>query len=319
MNTIYTRTITDEAKKRGINVEVIDRDTPIFILRRGSTSVRCYNALTDRVGAVSFYLADDKHLANRFIGRYGFPVPRQIKYSGFDKAHEFLQKCKSIVVKPCRQWGGRGVAVAVRTVSDLRQAILRARKFGEDIILEECVEGEDNRLIFVGGEFVAAIRRVPASVTGNGKLSIRKLIKIQNAKNKRNDAGNIIPLDNETRRALASFGLNYNFVPQDGQAVQVRRTSNFHTGGTVDDITETVDPELVRQGRKIAKLFAIPVIGIDFLVNSSQNRHWIIEVSADLAISPPEGHRVIDPFFDCLFPKVKAVRARPRKSKKRTG
>ena len=316
MNKIYTRTITDEAKKRGISVEVIDRNTPVFILKHGGVSVKCYNALTDRVGAVSFLLADDKHLANRFMGRYGFPVPKQMKYSGFDKAQEFLQKCKSIVIKPCRQWGGRGVAVAIKTVSDLRQAILRARKFGEDIVLEEYVEGEDNRLIFVNGLFVVAIRRVPASVTGNGKIDIRKLIQMQNARNRKNDAGNIIPLDNETRRALASFGLNYNTVPQNGRTVQVRRTSNFHTGGTVDDITETVDADLVRQGRKIARLFALPVIGIDFLVNSSSGRHWIIEVSADLAISPPEGHRVIGPFIDSLFPEIKARRVKSRKSKK---
>ncbi|MFA7159800.1 MAG: hypothetical protein WC299_10905 [Kiritimatiellia bacterium] len=319
MNTIYTRTITDEAKKRGISVEVIDRETPIFILKRGGISIRCFNALTDRVGAVSFLLADAKHLANRFMARYGFPVPRQAKYTGFEKAQEFLQKCKSIVVKPARQWGGRGVAVAVKTVSDLRQAVLRARKFGEDIVLEECVEGDDNRLIFVGGEYVAAIRRVPAAVTGNGKTSIRKLIKMQNARNRRTEASNIIPLDNETRRTIAAAGMNYNTVPQAGQTVRVRRTSNFHTGGTVEDITGSVDPELLRQGRKIAKLFAIPIMAIDFLVNKALGRHWIIEASADLAISPPEGHRVIGPFFDCLFPKIKSASVIHRKSKRRPG
>jgi len=317
MNTIYTRTITDEAKKRGISVEVIDRETPIFVLKRGDLTVRCYNALTDRVGAVSFQMADDKHLANRFLGRYGFPVPKQVKYSGFEKAQEFLQKCKSIVVKPCRQWGGRGVVVEVRTVSDLRQAILRARRFGEDLVLEECVEGDDNRLIFVNGAFVAAIRRMPAVVTGDGKMNVRRLIQQQNAKNRRIDTSNMIPLDNETRRTLTSFGLTYNSVPQSGQTVQVRRTSNYHTGGTVEDITETVNPDLVRQGLKIAKLFGIPVIGIDFLVNSRQDRHWVIETSPDLAISPPEGHRVVGPFFDYLFPKIKKTGpAKSRKAKK---
>lgn len=319
MNTIYTKTITDEAKKRGIGVEVIDRDTPVFLLKCGGVSVRCYNALTDSVGAVSFLLADDKHLANRFMGRYGFPVPRQIKYNGFEKAQEFLEKCKSVVVKPCRQWGGRGVAIAVQTVCDLRQAILRARKFGEDIVLEECLGGEDNRLIFVNGAFVAAIRRVPASVTGNGRTNIRRLIQIQNAKKRNNGDGNIIPLDHETRRALNSFGLSYNTVPLKDHVVQVRRTSNFHTGGTVEDITGTVNADLVREGQKIARLFKIPLIGIDFLVNLKQNRHWIIEASADLAISPPEGHRVIGPFFDCLFPETKARHFKARKPKKTAG
>ena len=315
MNTIYTRTITDEAKKRGISVDIIDRETPIFVLKRGGVSVRCYNALTDMVGAVSFQMADDKHLTNRFLGRYGFPVPKQIKYSGFEKAQEFLQKCKSVVVKPCRQWGGRGVVAAVRTVSELRQAVLRARRFGEDLVLEECVEGDDNRLIFVNGVFVAAIKRMPAVVTGDGRNNIRRLIQRQNAKNRRINDGNLIPLDNETRRALASFNLTYNSVPQNGQAVQVRRTSNYHTGGTVEDITESVNPDLVRQGLKIAKLFGIPVIGIDFLVNAKQGTHWVIETSPDLAISPPEGHRVVGPFLDFLFPEAKLKHKNVRRQK----
>jgi len=319
MNTIYTKTITDEAKKRGISIDVIDRETPIFILKRGNQALRCYNALTDRVGVVSFQLADDKHLANRFLGRYGFPVPKQVKYSGFEKAQEFLQKCKSIVVKPCREWGGRGVAVAVRTISELRQAVLRARRFGENLVLEEYVEGEDNRLIFVNGSFVAAIRRVPASVAGDGKNNIRHLIQQQNAKNHRADAGNIIPLDNETRRTLIASGLTYNSVPRQGQAVQVRRTSNYHTGGIVEDITEAVNPDLVRQGLKVARLFALPVMGIDFLVNTKLNKHWIIETSPDLAISPPEGHRVIGPFFDYLFPETRPGVKNVRRSKASRG
>lgn len=316
MNTIYTRTITNEAKKRGIGIDFINREMPIFVLKHGGTSVRCFNALTDKVGAVSFQLADDKHLANQFLGRYGFPVPKQIKYSGFDKAQEFLQKCKSIVVKPCREWGGRGVAVAVRTISELRQAVLRARRFGEDLVLEEYVEGEDRRLIFVNGAFVAAIRRVPAMVTGNGQNDIRRLIQQQNARNHKIDTSNIIPLDNETRRTLTSFGLTYNSVPRKGQMVQVRRTSNYHTGGTVEDITDSVDADLIRAGQKIAKLFGIPVIGIDFIVNAKQDRHWIIETSPDLAISPPEGHRVLGHFFDYLFPEKKLKRRNVARKKK---
>lgn len=277
-------------------------------------SVRCFNALTDKVGAVSFQLADDKHLANHFLRRYGFPVPKQIKYFGFEKAQEFLQQCKLIVVKPCREWGGRGVAVAVRTISELRQAILRARRFGEDLVLEEYVEGEDNRLIFISGSFVAAIRRMPAIVTGDGKKNIRRLIQQQNARNHRTDTGNIIPLDNETRRTLTSFGLTYNSVPRKGQVVQVRRTSNYHTGGTVEDITDSVNADLVREGQRIAKLFGLPVIGIDFLVNAKQGKHWVIETSPDLAVSPPEGYRVIGPFFDCLFPETKPKRKSVRRS-----
>ena len=137
MKTVYTTTITQEARRRGIGIEVIDAETPIFILSHGGRKIRCYNSLTDRVGAVTFHMAQDKRLAHVFLERYGFPVPRQMKYSRLDKAMAFLAKYKSVVVKPCREWGGRGVAVAVTTMADLKRAIERALKFSEDVVIEQ--------------------------------------------------------------------------------------------------------------------------------------------------------------------------------------
>lgn len=319
VKTVYTTTITQEARRRGIGIEVIDAETPIFILKHGARKIRCYNSLTDRVGAVTFHMAQDKRLANVFLARYGFPVPMQMKYARLDQAMAFLAKWKSVVVKPCREWGGRGVSVAVTTMADLKRAIERALKFNEDAVIEQYVEGVDHRLIFVDGRFVAAIRRDPACVVGNGVSSIRSLILQKNARAGHADAGNRIPLDAETRRNLASFGLDYGSVPRKGKIVQVRLTSNYHTGGSVVEITETVSAELVREAQKIVRLLDVPVIGVDFLVNSQTGRHWVIELSPDLAISPPEGAKVARHFIDYLFPETKAgvIPARPIRAKRR--
>ena len=319
MNTVYTTTITHEARRRGIGIEVIDAETPIFILKHGDRKIRCYNSLTDRVGAVTFYMAQDKHLAHVFLERYGFPVPRQIKYSLLDKAIAFLEKNKSLVVKPCREWGGRGVSVAVTTIVDLKRALERALKFSADVVIEAYVEGVDHRLIFVDGCFVAAIRREPAVVTGNGTSTIRSLILQKNVRACHADASNRIPLDAETRRNLTAFGLDYDSVPRKGKTVQVRLTSNYHTGGSVTEITESVSADLVREAQKIVRLFDIPVLGVDFLVNSQTGRHWVIELSPDLAISPPEGNKVARHLLDYLFPEAKpsAVSARPIRAKRR--
>ncbi len=312
MNTVYTTTITQEARRRGIDVEVIEAETPIFVLKHGGRKIRCYNSLTDRVGAVTFHMAQDKHLANVFLARYGFSVPRQMRYTRLDQAMAFLAKYKSVVVKPCREWGGRGVAVAVTTMADLKRAIERAQKFSEDVVVEQYVEGVDHRLIFVDGHFVAAIRREPACVVGNGSSSIRSLILQKNALACHADASNRIPLDAETRRNLAAFGLDYGSVPRKGKIVQVRRTSNYHTGGSVSEITQTVSADLVREAQKIVRLFDISIIGIDFLLNPQTGRYWVIELSPDLAISPPEGDKVARHFIDYLFPETKHGAVVPR-------
>jgi hypothetical protein len=51
----------------------------------------------------------------------------------------------------------------------------------------------------------------------------------------------------------------------------------------------------------------VPVIGIDFLVNEKTGRFWLIELSPDLAISPPEGDIVVCHFIDYLFPETKGL------------
>jgi hypothetical protein len=44
------------------------------------------------------------------------------------------------------------------------------------------------------------------------------------------------------------------------------------------------------------------VIGIDFLFDRSKRKYRVIELSPDLAISPPEGSTVARHFIDYLFP-----------------
>ena len=304
MNTIYTTTITNEARRRGIRIEVIDASAPIFILRHGGRSVRCYNALTDHVGAVTFYMAQNKRLANTFLKLHGFSVPDQEPFTDMVAAERFLKRNRAVVVKPCTQWGGRGVSVAVRSAAELAEAIRKARRFEEEIILERCVSGVDYRLIFIDFRFVAAIRRRPATVLGNGRDSIRALINARNRVERRRDPSHIIPRDAETGRNLTALGLSWETVPPEGKEVQVRLTSNYHTGGSIDVVTESVDPKLVAVAKCAVKALNVPVIGVDFLVNEENGDYWIIELSPDLAISPPEGEDVAKRFLDYLFPKA---------------
>ncbi len=305
MNSVYTTTITREARKRGIQIEVIDSLTPIFVLRHKGKSIRCYNALTDRVGAVTFQMTQNKALANVFLKARGFPVPAQQRFTDPVEAKRFLKRYRSIVVKPCSQWGGRGVSVAVKTVAELACAVRFAKQFEEEIILEEYVEGVDYRLIFVDYKFVAAIRRRSAHVEGNGRDSIRKLVQARNRRERRMDPSHVIPVDAETARNLKVLGLSWDQVPAAGQVVRVRLTSNYHTGGDVDVVTRTVNRKLVALARRAVKALKVPVIGIDFLVNEANDQPWLIELSPDLAISPPEGEEVARHFLNFLFPETK--------------
>jgi D-alanine-D-alanine ligase-like ATP-grasp enzyme len=305
MNSIYTTTLTTEARRRGCRIKVCDPQLPIFELTRGKVRIRCYNALTDRVGAATFFLAQNKGAANRFLRSRGFPAPDQIVFTGPETAERFVARHRTVVVKPASQWGGRGVSVDVRTPAELRKAIAFAHRYEDEILIEQKVAGIDYRLIFVDYRFVAAIRRDPARVTGNGRDTIRQLIRTQNRIETRTDPSHRIPVDRETLRALDAQGLGWETIVRAGRSVAVRRTSNYHTGGSVEMATTAVPPSLVRLARRVARLLKIPVLGIDFLYDPRRRRGWIIELSPDLAISPPEGEEVAQRFMDYLFPTGK--------------
>ncbi len=301
MNSIYTTTITDEAAKHGIRVQVLDKHLPVFVLSKGRKYVRCFNALTDKVGAASFVMAQNKRAANSFLRNCGIPVPAQESFVDIKQAARFLGKYRKIVVKPASQWGGHGVSVAVRTLAELRCAINSARKYEEDVILEQYVPGDDFRLIFIDFKFVAAIRRRPAVITGDGHSSVAALIKQFNRIEKKLDPSHKIPIDSETLRALRIKGVTFKTVPAKGVRVQVRLNANYHTGGTVDVVTDKVGNRLLALGKKVARHVGIPVMGIDFLFDRRTRSCRVIELSPDLAISPPEGYEVAKRFIRYLF------------------
>ncbi len=308
MNTlsVYTTTLTNEAQRRGIRVTLInpDPDLPVFDLSKDGKTVRCFNALTDLVGAATYHLVNSKRACHDWLARRNIAVPAQTPY---DDAHHaaalvFLREHAPVVVKPCMQWGGRGVSMGIRTPEDLHSAVRFARRYEQDVLLEETVPGDDLRVILVDGELVAAIRRTPAGVIGDGVRTLRQLVFRQNAQRRKTDPSNIIPWDMETRRNLAELGRSPDEVPALAENVRVRLTNNYHTGGTVEVVTDAVPVRALRIAKRIVRDLKLPLAGVDFLIDRQSGRTTVIEVSPDMAISPPEGETVANRFLDFLFP-----------------
>ena len=307
--TPYTTTLTQAARRRNIRIRFLnpDPDLPIFELSRDGRTVRCFNALTDRVGAATFHLVNNKRACHTWLARHAYPVPAQCPFDDTrkDTALAFLREHAPIVVKPCMQWGGRGVSMGIRTPNELHAAVLFARHYEPDVILEETVPGKDLRVILVGGELAAAICRPPAQVIGDGVRTIRQLITRRNARRRKEDPSNVIPCNAETRRNLAELGHSPDDVPAPGVAVRVRLTNNYHTGGTVEVVTDSVPPNALGIARRIANTLELPLVGVDFLIDRATRLTTVIEVSPDLAISPPEGETVAERFLDFLFPAAR--------------
>jgi len=215
-----------------------------------------------------------------------------------------MQEHGAIVVKPALGEQGRGISVDVRTEEQLRDAIARARKEGGHVVLEQFCAGQDLRIVVIGYKVVAAAIRKPAEVVGDGQSTIAQLIERQSARRAAATGGESrIPVDGETERCLAGQGLNYDAVPADGQPVQVRKTANLHTGGTIHDVTAMLHPALREAAEAAARALRIPVVGLDFLVPAPDAAEYvIIEANERPGLANHEPQPTAQRFVDLVFP-----------------
>ena len=73
------------------------------------------------------------------------------------------------------------MAVNIETRERVIQAFEVAEEISSEVIVERYIPGHDFRLLVVGGNLVAASRRDPPQVTGDGRHTIRQLVEQVNA------------------------------------------------------------------------------------------------------------------------------------------
>ena len=301
----YARIITAEARRRGIQVEVTDAEGGFFRLTHGARSIHCRESLSELTTGVAMSICDDKAVTRRVVQRAGVVVPEQIEASE-DRAAlaAFLRKHEAVVVKPARGEQGRGVAVGLRTPEEIETAIGVARRISDRVVVEQCVEGEDLRLVVIGFRLVAAAVRRPARVVGDGRSTVRTLIEAQSRRRAAATGGESrIPLDEETARCVADAGLGLDEVAAEGLEIAVRRAANLHTGGTIHDVTGEVHPRLVDAAIRAARAIDIPVTGIDFVVRSPRGPDYaFIEANERPGLANHEPQPTAERFIDLLFP-----------------
>jgi GNAT-family acetyltransferase (TIGR03103 family) len=303
----YARIIVDEARRRGISVEILDVEAGIFKLRHCGYEIACRESLTELTGGVAMTWCQDKVLTSRRLASVGLPVPRQMIAGDPEEETRFLRECGSVVVKPALGEQGKGISVDIRTQEDLEKAIKRATLEGGHVILEEMCTGQDLRIIVIGYKMVAAAIRRPAYVVGDGSSTIAELIERQSARRAAATGGESkIPMDSETERCLAGQGLSFDTVLESGKTVNVRKTANLHTGGTIHDVTAELSQSLRDTAEAAARALRIPVVGLDFLVPSPDSDQFvIIEANERPGLANHEPQPTAQRFIDLLFPFTK--------------
>ncbi|MCB1497888.1 MAG: hypothetical protein KDJ86_19045 [Bauldia sp.] len=299
----YATIIIDEARRRGIAIEVTDAEGGFFRLTYGGRTVHCRESLSEFTSGVAVSICDDKAVTRRVVSAAGVQVPGQIDTDDGD-LEAFLARHGSVVVKPARGEQGRGVAVGLETMDEVKAAIAEARQISDRVLVEECIKGHDFRQVVIDRRVVAAAIRRPAQVIGDGTSTVKDLIARQSRRHERATGGESrIPMDGETGRCVRAGGYAFDSVLREGETLAVRKTANLHTGGTIHDVTAEVHGRLVEAAIKSAAAIDIPVVGIDLVVPSPRSSSYaFIEANERPGLANHDPQPTAERFVDLLFP-----------------
>ena len=300
----YAEIIVDEARRRGISVEVLNAKRGFFALTHGGRRIVCRESLSELTSAIALLRCDDKTLTHELMAEANLEVPAQVMAGSPEENTEFLREHGAVVVKPLRGEQGNGVSVNLKTAEAVEQAVHAARKVCDHVILEAFTPGEDLRLIVIDFELVAAAVRRPARVTGTGQHTVRELIEKQSRRRAHATGGESrIPMDDETERCVREAGFEMDEVLPENQTLAVRNTANLHTGGTIHDVTDQLHPELKRAAETAARALSIPVVGLDFIVEAPDRPDYVvIEANERPGLANHEPQPTAERFVDLLFP-----------------
>jgi cyanophycin synthetase len=312
-----TRSIVDAARKRRIPVRRLNTDSFVQF-GYGSRQRRIMAAETDRTSAIAQEVAQDKNLANQILREVGIPVPAGEPVSSSDEAWEVAQELGlPVVVKPQDGNQGRGVACNLTSEIQVRAAYESAFKESKRVIVERFYPGNDYRLLVVGDKLVAAARREPAHVIGDGVHTVSQLVDIANRDPRRGDHhANVLSkmyLDAVSLGVLRDQGLFPNSVPSPGTKVFIRRNANLSTGGTAVDVTDLVHPETAARAVEAAQAIGLEIAGLDVICEDisrplEDQNGVIVEINAApglrMHLAPSDGkpRPVGEAIIDMMFP-----------------
>jgi len=259
-----------EAAKR-LRIEVFLSENPLGLrlkyqdLERSILNGESY----DSTSKASEAIMDDKQTTKDLLGELTMPTPKGIQWGQNEDEtiiSEYLNKHQEIhywVCKPRIGTEGIGVGIHLRNQEEILKHIQKHHELCEYWIIEEQITGEDLRIQVVGGRIVAACRREPAHVIGNGTSTLSDLISKRQKELKTINPDNHLIIDDESKELIHEQGLELESVPHPNHQVQLKRVANMGQGGHAVDLSDNLHHRYEEWIEKIAEKLNIEIFALD--------------------------------------------------------
>ena len=312
--------------------EAVARDIPwirlgtnsLVQLGYGVNQMRFQATITCKTSSIAVDIACNKEQTKKMLSDASIPVAS----GGICVDEEDLEAVVNkigypIVLKPLDGNHGKGASINVKNWEDAVAGLAYAKKYSHRVIVEKFITGFDFRVLIIDNKLVAAAKRVPAHVVGNGKDTIQQLIDTTNLDPRRGygheNVLTEIDVDRDTLDLLEKLNYTLETVPKSGEIVFLKSTANLSTGGTSVDVTDMMHPENIFLCERISRVIGLDICGVDIMAENltqplKENGGCILEVNAApgfrMHLAPSEGlpRNVASPVIDMLYPPGKPSR-----------
>ncbi len=312
--------------------EAVARDIPwirlgtnsLVQLGYGINQMRFQATITCKTSNIAVDIACDKEETKRMLELASIPVASGGICVDEEDLEDVIKKIGyPIVIKPLDGNHGKGASINVIKWEDAVTGLAYAKKYSRRVIVEKFITGFDFRVLIIDHKLVAAAKREPAHVKGDGVQNIQQLIDETNQDPRRGygheNVLTQIDVDRDTTDLLEKLGYTLETVPNRGEIVYLKSTANLSTGGTSVDVTDMMHPENIFLCERISRVIGLDVCGVDIMAENltqplKENGGCILEVNAApgfrMHLAPSEGlpRNVASPVIDMLYPRGKASR-----------
>lgn len=315
-----TGSILKEAALRGIPVLKLE-DNSSWQLGYGCNQKRISATITSSTSYTAVMTACNKEDCRDLLKTMSVPIADGAAIESLDELNQSIKSLGfPLVIKPADGNQGRGVTTNITTQEHAEKAFRFASTISDRVIIERYIPGFDYRLLMVDGKLAAAAKRTPSHVVGDGKSSVQQLIDEVNRDSKRGDGHeNVltkIKVGPAAKFILSQKNYTLKTVLISNEILYLDYAANLSKGGTAEDVTDRVHPEVAKLASRVSKIIGLDICGIDLIAQTltkplADTGGVVLEVNAapgfrmHLAPSSGASRNVASPVLDMLFPKGK--------------
>ncbi|SOC39337.1 hypothetical protein [Salinicoccus kekensis] len=322
---ISTYSLALEAWRRGIQVKFMT----VFVknelkirhkLLYGGKEYKFQLSLGDKVAKEARKIGKSKSLTKEYLTAAGVSVPEgkvlKVKNADYTEICDFADTLGyPVIIKPAHASLTIGVHTNLTDRASLTAALdhVHGDLGYTDIIIERHAAGFDTRAYVIEDQVIAAFKRVPANITGDGESAVGELIELKNRERRMNPhlKSSQIEINDDLVSFVESQGYTFTSIPKKGERINLT-SSTFakdasDTVDITDDMTEDYKATAVNAVKSIP---GMNMAGVDIIMDEEQDSNKVLEINCRPDIGghlfPVEGkfRDVPGAIIDYYFPET---------------